>query len=808
MPLRHPDGGAVNEDQQEAQVVSLAKRAHSFIRALDKASLPAWMQHTHASWGSATTHQSTSTQQARSAVVSPSSTRRMGLRLPRTPQEWQALARLLLALGVYGAAFGLAQYGGARLAIAISPKVGVATPLYLQGAVLVAALLVTVPRRWWLYLLATLLVLPVDLWLLRYPFATAEVIIPLIYVVLVSIAILVASLLRWWRILPLHFATLSEVSRFVACVAVSVVPATIFITVARSVALTWNFWSSLETGFLGYLLGIVVFTPAIVLWLTDGFRDLSSTMSRRRLEAVLVSLTTVTVSLLVFVTRLPQADVAHALIYVVVPVLIWAAVRFGPLGLASTLALSTAIAVLGAVNNRGPFVGPIATNNVLALQLYLLCVAVPLYFLAALVRERAVARVDAEHRAAQLQATFEGIADGVAVYDAAGHVVRTNPAARRLLGLDAAPANYDQLPPADRAVLFEARDDHGRPLPPQEWPLLRVLSGQAPPGGVGRAVRLRMLDGREVDVYASAAPLRDAAGHVMGAVTVLHDLTEQRRLEEARVSEQTLREVNERLDTFVAIAAHDLRQPVTATKLRLQVAQRQVLQAAAKVPATRGAAAAQQTLPFIQVANALEMAQRDLDRVWRLMQQLLDVTRARQGTLVLDRQLCDLTALVHAAVDEQRLLAPDRTITLTLDLPDGCEQPRPLIVDADADRLNQVLTNYLANAVRYSPGNQPIEVTMRVVEQAQPENAGGRVAQVARVEVHDHGAGIAPEEQATIWDRFQRARSAREAKGGLGLGLYIARTIIELHGGHVGVESVVGEGSTFWFTLPLSQALA
>jgi signal transduction histidine kinase len=74
------------------------------------------------------------------------------------------------------------------------------------------------------------------------------------------------------------------------------------------------------------------------------------------------------------------------------------------------------------------------------------------------------------------------------------------------------------------------------------------------------------------------------------------------------------------------------------------------------------------------------------------------------------------------------------------------------------------------------------------------------------VAVRDHGSGIVPEEQAAIWGRFQRASSAVKAEGGLGLGLYIARTLVELHGGHVGVESVVREGSTFWFTLPTSPA--
>jgi signal transduction histidine kinase len=186
------------------------------------------------------------------------------------------------------------------------------------------------------------------------------------------------------------------------------------------------------------------------------------------------------------------------------------------------------------------------------------------------------------------------------------------------------------------------------------------------------------------------------------------------------------------------------------------------------------------------------------------------------------------------------------------------------MVDADADRLRQVLSNYLANAVRYSPEEQPIEVRLRLaavgdvadeseegVSAAQAPQAadegqmtGATSAQgvvslagatdsnslrngrqrdarmatrmargksrreVAWVEVRDHGRGISPGEQETIWSRFQRARTVREAKG-LGLGLYIARMLVELHEGQVGLESDVGRGSTFWFTVPLvSGALA
>jgi signal transduction histidine kinase len=149
--------------------------------------------------------------------------------------------------------------------------------------------------------------------------------------------------------------------------------------------------------------------------------------------------------------------------------------------------------------------------------------------------------------------------------------------------------------------------------------------------------------------------------------------------------------------------------------------------------------------------------------------------------------------VVRDTVEEQRLANPKRTILLA--------DPRePVLVEGDEDRLRQVITNFLGNALKYSAEDRPVEVSLSV------EGHEGLDGQLARVEVRDQGTGIPADELERVWGRFQRATGAQHVSGssvGLGLGLYISREIVKRHGGTVGAESTVGQGSTFWFTLPM-----
>ena len=260
----------------------------------------------------------------------------------------------------------------------------------------------------------------------------------------------------------------------------------------------------------------------------------------------------------------------------------------------------------------------------------------------------------------------------------------------------------------------------------------------------------------------------------------------QREQAEARANELAVREVNRRMDEFLSIATHELRSPLTTVRGNLQLMRRRLQRALAQ-PEPTG------VTPLTVLTGLqplLQQADDQAARLGRMMTDLLDVARIQSDHLELHEAPVDLVELAQRCVDEVRLGWPERHVTL--------EAPGATVpVRVDADRIRQVVVNYLTNALKYSAPTTPVRVEVQAVGDA------------ARVQVHDEGPGLSPEQQQTIWERYKRVPGVpvqddpRASGGGLGLGLYISRMIIHQHGGEVGVESAVGRGATFWFTLPL-----
>jgi signal transduction histidine kinase len=212
-------------------------------------------------------------------------------------------------------------------------------------------------------------------------------------------------------------------------------------------------------------------------------------------------------------------------------------------------------------------------------------------------------------------------------------------------------------------------------------------------------------------------------------------------------------------------AAHEIKNALGPLAMTLQIAERQLL--------------AGQPIPPADMA----FARAQVRRLSRLVEDLMDMTRADLGLLPIRKRDADLVAVVEECVDTFRR---GHAVPVSVEGPPG----GALSISIDETRVHQVVLNLLENAARYAPDGAPISVSI-----SSPSAA------IARVVVRDRGPGVAPAEQQRIFERFVRGDAA-EGKGGLGIGLYLCRTIVERHGGAIGVDSTLGAGAAFWIDLP------
>ena len=306
----------------------------------------------------------------------------------------------------------------------------------------------------------------------------------------------------------------------------------------------------------------------------------------------------------------------------------------------------------------------------------------------------------------------------------------------------------EELFPPDTARVFRENDRHAL----------------AKPGGVQVVEALEQEAGVLHYSIVSKFPVVDAAGSVRAVGGMAIDITDRIRAEEA------LRAADQRKDEFLAMLAHELRNPlaplVTAAELlRLRSPDHPILQ------------------------RQGEVIGRQVRLMKRLLDDLLDVSRITRGKVKLSPARLDLNAVLRDAVEMSRPLIEERGHSLEL-----IPSPEPLLADADHARLSQVFTNLLNNAARYTPPGGKIRLS------------ASRDGDRARIEVHDNGIGMTPQVLEHAFELFsQGERPLSRAEGGLGIGLTLVRQLVELHGGTVDAESPgLSQGSTFRVLLPLS----
>jgi two-component system CheB/CheR fusion protein len=346
-----------------------------------------------------------------------------------------------------------------------------------------------------------------------------------------------------------------------------------------------------------------------------------------------------------------------------------------------------------------------------------------------------VAQVSEEERA-RLAVILNTMGDAILVLNRDGSTLLTN-------------AAYDRLF-AQTNLPFAADDLEGRPLPRQETPRERAMQGEP----FSMEFTLAGERGERRWFEADGRPVRDAEGRLQWSILAIRDITD--------------RSLHRLQEQFISLASHELRTPLTSLQGYLQILQRQFRDPPLPDRARQ------------YVANSLNQ----VERLKRLVTDLLDVVRLQNGKLVLTLQPVALREVVAQAVELAQFMT-DRPIRLEA----GDD---PLRMNGDAGRLEQVLLNLLTNAITHAPGGERIDVRLR------------RAGDEAEIAVQDYGPGIPQAELPNLFSRFhQVARRDAQAQRGLGLGLFIVRELVTAHSGTVAVASTEGEGSTFTVRLPL-----
>ena len=355
--------------------------------------------------------------------------------------------------------------------------------------------------------------------------------------------------------------------------------------------------------------------------------------------------------------------------------------------------------------------------------------------------------------------TLASIGDAVIVVNQFSEIHFLNPVAEALTGWTLEEARDQPMDQVFNIINEQTRE-------PAFNPVAKVLRDGIIIGLANHTVLIRK-DGVEFPIEDSAAPIRVKNGQIHGVVLVFRDVSLRYKTDAA------LKEAVKSRDNFLSVASHELKTPLTTLKLQLQLAQRQL--------STKNAV----ELPKEKIIKSIDLCVKQTDRLNKLVDSLLDVTRIQQGQITFHFELVNLTQLVHELVDQ--LSDQFRSAGTPVEI----LKSEPVSATCDRFRIEQVVTNLLTNAMKYG-NSKPIQLSLF------------REGATAKIKVQDSGIGIAKKDQNFIFERFERAIDSTNISG-LGLGLFISHQIIAAHQGRIDVESELGQGATFTVSIPIQS---
>jgi PAS domain S-box-containing protein len=351
-------------------------------------------------------------------------------------------------------------------------------------------------------------------------------------------------------------------------------------------------------------------------------------------------------------------------------------------------------------------------------------------------------RKESEERMAFQSRLLDTIEDIILATDGEGRITYWGKGAARLLDLQS-----EEVMGQD-AVSILIPEEAKQELPAIEK---TVIGGQSWAG----EITVKRRDGVLTPLLIQSTPVLDKDGKMIGAVAVGKDIAELKKLDRIK-------------DEFIGIVSHELRTPLT------------VFMGAVKVAKSKGITAQ-------EVQELLGEAEHSAESLARILDNLIELSRYEADRLDISKGRLDVAGLIREIVEKEK--ADLKSHKLALDITDGL----PLI-QADQLRIRQVIHNLVENASKYSPRHSEIRISVRQQDH-----------KAILIGVSDHGKGIAKNDQETLFQPFRQLEQTGKTTGGLGLGLLVCKRLVEAHGGEIWVESEPGKGTTFWFTLPISQ---
>src|SRR5215213_172629 len=564
------------------------------------------------------------------------------------------------------------------------------------------------------------------------------------------------------------FDTVGEVLTFVvyAAVLATLVSATMgSLSVCFGDPTQWNGFTSLWlTWWMGDGFGALIFAPLTLSWSTSRRIPREDVPEIASLFVLLLI-----VSLIVFAGWFPGPVKTYPLAYLCLPCLLWAALRFDQRIVTSAIVLITVVAIWGARNGYGPFIQPTPNVTLLLLISFVGTSSLMTLLVAAVTSERRRLGSELELHRRRVEDIVQHV-PGI-VWEAWGKPDDGNQK------VDFVSSHIEKMLCYTAAEWLSTPNFWRSVVHPDDTERVIAEAAAIFASGKGGTSRFRMMhkDGREVWVEAQSIVVCDENGPIgMRGVTLDITAAVKAEIERAELLEresharQEAEEASRLKEEFLATVSHELRTPLNAV-----VGWSRLLRSG--------------QLDVDGAAHALEVIERNAAAQRQIIEDLLDVSRIITGKLRINTQPVDLLLIIHAAIDAVRPAAEAKEIRISthIEAPDS-------IVRADSERLQQVLWNLLANAVKFTPAGGTVDLYL---EQHGP---------FAEIRIEDNGPGVPAEFLPRIFERFSQADGSSTRKhGGLGLGLAIVRHLVELHGGTVSAANREGGGAVLTVCLPI-----